>query len=136
MNIAIQEAQGRVPVTIMQLQGELDASNYLSVITKAKEMYQAGARYLLLDLSDLTYMSSAGLMALHSAALIIRGAEPPDPEYGWTAYHSIARDREAGVDEHCKIFGPKPSVDRTLDITGFKAFLQVYTDKEAAIASF
>jgi anti-anti-sigma regulatory factor len=136
MNIALQEAQGRVPVTIMQLHGELDASNYLSVIAKAQEVYQAGTRYLLLDLTDLSYMSSAGLMALHSAALIMRGAQPPDPEYGWGAYHSMAKDRESGVDQQCKILNPQPSVDRALDITGFKAFLEVYTDLEAALASF
>jgi anti-anti-sigma regulatory factor len=136
MNIAIKETQGRVPVTIMLLQGELDASNYLSVINQAKEVYQAGSRHLLLDLSDLSYMSSAGLMALHSAALVMRGAEPPDPEYGWGAYHAMARDREAGTDPYCKILNPQPSVDRTLEITGFKAFFEVYNDLEAALASF
>jgi anti-anti-sigma regulatory factor len=136
MNIAVKEAQGRVLVTVMQLQGELDASNYLDVIAKAKEVYQAGTRYLLFDLSDLSHMSSAGLMALHSTALIMRGAEPPDPEYGWSAYHSMARDREGGMDQHCKILNPQPSVDRTLQITGFKAFFEVHTDMEAALASF
>jgi hypothetical protein len=29
MEIVVQEAQARVPVTIMQLHGELDASHYL-----------------------------------------------------------------------------------------------------------
>ena len=32
MEIVVQEVQAKVPVTIMQLQGELDASNYLQVI--------------------------------------------------------------------------------------------------------
>ena len=38
----------------------------------------AGARDFLLDLSDLTYISSAGLVALHSVALLAKGEDLPD----------------------------------------------------------
>ena len=136
MELEIIEAQGRVPVTIMKLGGELDASNYLDVITKAKELYAAGTRDLLLDLSDLSFMASSGLVALHSTALIMKGEEPPDPEHGWGAFRGISRERVRGVGEHFRIYNPQPAVARTLDITGFKTFGEVHTDLETARASF
>jgi anti-anti-sigma regulatory factor len=136
MEIVVSEAQGRVPVTVMRLVGALDASNYLEVIARGQELYAAGTRDLLLDLTDLTSMASSGLMALHSVALIMRGAEPPDPEYGWGAFRAIDRDREAGLEKHCKLLNPRPTVERTLQVTGFATFLEVHTDLETALNSF
>ena len=136
MELEIAEAQGRIPVTIMKLRGELDASNYLNVIAKAEELYAAGTRDLLLDLSDLSFMASSGLVALHSMALIMKGEEPPDPDHGWGAFRGISRERERGVAEHLRIYHPQPSVARTLEMTGFKSFLEVHVDLETALASF
>ena len=136
MEIVIKEAQARVPVTIMQLQGELDASNYLEVIARAKELYAAGSRHLLLDLSDLSFMGSSGLVALHSIVLIMNGEEPPDPEYGWSAFHAAAKAVEGKSTAVCKVLNPQPAVNRTLEVTGFKTFLGVYTDQETALAAF
>ncbi|MFB0535844.1 MAG: STAS domain-containing protein [Anaerolineae bacterium] len=136
MEIVVKEVQARVPVTIMQLHGELDASNYLDVIARAKEICAAGTRHLLLDLSGLSFMASSGLVALHSIALITRGDEPPDPEYGWSAYRAARKDAGGGFAENCKILNPQPAVNRTLETTGFKNFLEVYTDLETALASF
>lgn len=136
MELEITEAQGRVPVTVMRLGGDLDASNYLDVIAKGKEVYAAGTRDLLLDLSGLSFMASSGLVALHSLALIMKGEEPPDPEHGWGAFRGVSRDRDRGVVDHFRLYNPQPSVARTLEVTGFKNFVEVHTDLEAALASF
>ena len=50
MTITTSQAQGSVPVTILRLQGDLDASNYLDVIKAARVAYGAGARHMLLDM--------------------------------------------------------------------------------------
>jgi anti-anti-sigma regulatory factor len=136
MDIIVTKAEGRVPVTIMKLQGELDASNYLDPVARAQEEYRAGARDLLLELSDLSFMASSGLVALHSIALIMRGEEPPDPEHGWGAFRALAKDKEGGYELHCKLCNPQPSVAKTLEMTGFSTFLEVHSDPEVAIASF
>jgi anti-anti-sigma regulatory factor len=136
MIIDVEEAQGTVPVTIMHLHGQLNASNYLEVIARAQELHEAGTRDLLLDLSDLSLLASSGLVALHSMALIMSGSQAPDPEHGWAAFRAMARDVHADVAQQCKLLNPQPSVVRTLEITGFKAFLEIYTDLEAALAAF
>lgn len=136
MHITIDQAQAKVPVTILATHGDLDGSNYHEVIVKAKELYDAGTRHLLIDMSDTPYMGSSGLVALHSIALMMRGEQPPDPESGWNAFHAIARDRDAGVQPHVKLLNPQPKVDRTLQMAGMKAYFEIHTDMQAAIASF
>ncbi|HEX6386707.1 MAG TPA: STAS domain-containing protein [Anaerolineae bacterium] len=138
MNITTEQVQGQEPVTVMKLEGELDASTYLDVIARARELYQAGTRNLLLDLSEVPFMSSSGLVALHSIALLMRGQEPLDAEAGWSAMHSIAHDVEnaAGTEAHLKLLNPQPRVEKTLDVTGFNSILEVFTDRQAAIDSF
>ena len=73
-------------IAILDLNGELDASNYLDVIDHVRDLYKAGARQLVIDLSDVTFLSSSGLVSLHSAALVMRGEEPPSPDLGWSAF--------------------------------------------------
>jgi len=136
MSITIDQAQGKVPVTILGVQGDLDASNYQDVIDSATQAYQAGARDILIDMSDVTFMSSSGIVALHSIALLVRGKELPDPEYGWEAFRTLDRDRDSGIQEHVKLLNPQPQVDRSLELTGLKQFFEIYTDLDTALASF
>jgi anti-anti-sigma factor len=68
MNISISQVQGKVPVTVLKLEGQLDGQTYQDLINKAREAYKAGWRDFLVDMADLTYISSAGLVALHSVA--------------------------------------------------------------------
>ena len=62
-----------MPVTILQLDGKLDGSNYMQLVEEAKSNYGDGVRDLLIDLSRLSYLSSAGIAAIHKTALLFRG---------------------------------------------------------------
>jgi anti-anti-sigma regulatory factor len=136
MFITVTEAPGNVPVTVLHIQGELDASNYKRLIARAKQAYDIGVRDILLDLSEMPFMGSSGLVALHSVAVLLRGEEPPDPESGWATIRAIDRDRGIGLQQHVKLLNPQPRVDRVLEMSGFKQFFEVHTDLDAAIASF
>jgi anti-anti-sigma regulatory factor len=136
MYVTTTQAQAEVPVTVLHLKGELDASNYQIIIDKAREAYAEGTQNLLVDLSEVPYMGSSGLVAFHSVALLMRGETPPAPEEGWGALRSIDREREAGLQQHVKLLNPQPKVERVLRMAGFDRFFEIYTDQEAAIASF
>ena len=136
MKITVKQAQGRVPITILETHGDLDASSYQDLIAKGQELYATGARDILLDMSDTPFMGSSGLAALHSLALLVRGDELPDLESGWNVFHEIDRDRDSGLQKHIKLLNPQPQVDRTLEMTGLKQFFEVHADLETAIASF
>jgi hypothetical protein len=136
MNITISQSQGRVPVTLLHVQQDLDASIYRDLIAKGQEVCDAGAQAILLDLSDMRYMSSSGLVALHSIALMLRGEKAPDPESGWEAFHAIDRDRDAGLQQSVKLLHPQPQVDKVLETVGFKQFFEIHSDLATALASF
>ncbi|MCK6624272.1 MAG: STAS domain-containing protein [Anaerolineae bacterium] len=136
MEITVKQAQGRVPVTILQTHGDLDASSFQALISKGKEVYDAGARNILLDMSDTAFMGSSGLAALHSLALLIRGDELPDLEAGWNVFHGIDRDRGSGLQQHLKLFNPQPQIQKVLEMSGLTQFFEIHTDLDAAIASF
>lgn len=136
MNISVSQAQGNVPVTVIKLDGQLDGQNYQELIARAQELYSAGGRDFLLDLSDLTYVSSAGLVALHSVALLARGEELPDSEGGWSTFRSMGRSSEAGLQRHVKLLNPRSEVMGVLDMVGFSNVFEIYTDRDEAVNSF
>jgi len=136
MHFTVETLQARVPVTILGLHGNLDASNFEEAIAKTRDLYNAGTRYLLLDLSDMPFMGSSGLVALHSIVLLMGSEEPPDPEFGWQAFHDIDRSSDAGPSQFVKLLSPHPKVERTLRIAGMIDVFEVHTDREAAIAAF
>ncbi len=136
MEITISTLDGPVPVTVIQPHGDVDASNYAQLVSKVESLRKDGAKDFILDLSDVPFMSSAGLVALHSIAIMLRGERPTDSQSGWTALKSIDRAREAGIQKHIKLLNPQQYVAETFDKAGFTQFFQVYTDVQQAAASF
>jgi anti-anti-sigma regulatory factor len=136
MNISVSYAQGRVPVAVLTVHGDLDASNYQELIAKARETVGAGTRDILVDLHSTTFISSSGLVALHSIAKLLRGEHPPSAEDGWAAIHAVGSGLGEGVQQHIKLLNPSPRVERVLEKAGLKALFQVHTDLATAVASF
>ena len=136
MEITVSQEQGRVTVSVIRITGHLDGQTYQALIAKARELVQTGAQNILLDLSDLTYISSAGLVSLHTIALMTRGEELPDPEQGWSTLKSMDRARDGGLQKHLKLLNPRPEVTKVLEMVGFSSFFEVFTDKKTAIDSF
>lgn len=136
MDISVSQSQGNVPVSVIKLSGQLDGQNYQDLIEKAQALFKAGARDFVLDLSDLTYISSAGLVALHSVALLVRGEQLPDPEQGWAAYRSMGRTSASGTQTHIKLLNPREEVQNVLDMVGFGNVFEIHTDLDEAVKSF
>jgi len=136
MDISVSQVEGNVPVTIIKLDGELDGQTYQDLITKAREVYKNGARDFLIDMSNLTYVSSAGLVALHTVALLSRGEALPDTDAGWSAIRSIGGASSGGLQKHVKLVNPREEVQSVLDMVGFSAAFEIFNDLDEAIKSF
>ncbi len=136
MNISVSQVQGQVPVTVLKVDGQLDGQTYQDLINKAREAYKAGWRDFLVDMTDLTYISSAGLVALHSMALLLQGEELPDTDSGWSAFRSMGRSKESGIQKHMKLLNPRAEVQSVLDMVGFSAVFETFTDLDMAVKSF
>lgn len=136
MQISFSKHEGRVPVTVIKLAGNLDASNYAEVIARAQDIYDEGARSLLIDLSGVPYVSSAGLMSLHTVALIFAGHSMKSKETGRPVFRSVNAQNAKTVREHLKLLNPQHDVEQVLDVVGLKQLLDIYTDLETAVQSF
>jgi anti-sigma B factor antagonist len=120
MSILVGLEQGKVPVTVLKIEGDIDASTYKDLQDKAAELVESGTAHILLDLAAVEYMGSAGFRAIHAIANMI------NPEQKQGMYKS----------EHVKLLNPQGEVARVIKTLGFDAFLEIHDDRQAAIDSF
>ena len=136
MEISVSKQTGRVEVTVLSLNGQLDGQSYQELIQQGRGLYDAGARSFLLDLSGLTYISSAGLVALHTLALLLRGESLPVTEDGWASMKAVKKDVGGKREEHLKLLNLQPEVRNVLEMVGFDRAFEMYSNLEEAVGSF
>lgn len=136
MQISFSKHGGRVLVMVMELAGDIDASTYTDVINRAQEIYDEGVRDLLIDLSKVPYVSSAGLMSLHMVVKIFSGQSVSAKGGGRPSFSAINQERDGSVRAHVKLLSPQPAVEQVLDVVGLKQFFEVHTDFDTAVKSF
>lgn len=132
MEIEAVPQTGRLPVTVLRIHGDLGAASSDALLAKAQEAYETGARHLLVDLSDVGYMSSAGLKAMHQVFMLLRTDAPE--EAADLARKGIASGEYKSP--HLKLLNPNRHVLQTLKLAGYDMFLELFTDLQKAIASF
>lgn len=123
-------------ITILHIQANLDGSTYEAVIEKGVELARAGTQCLLVDLSGVSKLSNAGLVALHNLARVMGGEPPTNTEDGWGALHAMAWDRQQGLQRRVKLLCPQPQVLDVSVQTKMNDFFEIYEDAQAAGASF
>lgn len=136
MEIDVSTQKRNVAVTVVQPHGSLDAATYQELITRVRKLIAEGARDFVLDLSDVPFISSAGLQAIHSLALMLRGEKLPDSEGGRAALKSVDSSRAAGIQEHIKLVGLREGVAETFEKAGFMQFFATFSDLQKALATF
>ncbi len=128
MNITVSVQQAREPIAVMHLQGDINASNFVQIVDKAREIYQNPARNLVIDLSEVPNVSTTGLVAIHKIALLYSGV-PEEKAHPDLTHNSAAR-------KHVKLLNPQPEVDQALATAGLKLFFKIFHDLESALNSF
>ena len=132
MVIIIKHEQGRVPVTVFAISGNIDVETVGEFQKTAEKSYQDGTRDLLLDLSEVTYINSSGLRVLHSIFKMLKGDLAQEGE---EAMSQGLRDGTF-TSPHLKLLNPTPLVKDVLKMTGFDMFLEVHRNYKEAILSF
>jgi len=112
--VKISQAQGRVPVTIFQLQDRVNLGNFAELEDTAKEAYDNGMRDLVIDLSQTVSLTSIGVRAL----VII--------------HKMLSADNT----NHLKIANPMPYIREMLDVSGVTQYIEIYNTVDEAVASF
>jgi anti-anti-sigma factor len=134
MDIKVTQAEGRVPVTVVQVDGNIDASSYEKFQQMMEDLIAKGARYLLIDLSHSPFVSSAGLRALHTVFNQLRGTDP----------NNSARDEEVrkGINTgtykspNLKLLNPSKETRTVFQLSGFDMFIDTFDNRDEALSSF
>jgi anti-anti-sigma factor len=136
LDTTVEQLGGDPPLTVLALAGELDASNFAGLVAEVQGLYGGGTRRLVLDLSELRFMASSGLVALHSIVRILGGEAPDDLEAGWGSLHAVGHDvAGGGTQTEVQLCGVQPGVQRVLDRTGLAGMFVIHPDRAAAIAA-
>ncbi len=130
MEIVVTQEEGRVPVTVFQLKGDL--ANEEPLRSQATEAYEAGTRNLILDLSDVPYITSSGLRAIHYLFDLLRSDSPEESD------QAVRKGIASGQykSPHLKLVKPSKNAAKALSISGYDMFLEVHKNKKEALASF
>jgi len=118
LRISSEQMQADVPVTVLQLRGWLDAQSEEQLLEAARSSYEGGARYLLIDMSELDTLTRAGMRALQKVYQIFTPKED---------HFKVA---------HLKLCNAPPQIYNVLGITGFLQNIPMYESRDAALQSF
>lgn len=134
MEIKVYTENGHVPVTVMHVDGNIDAATYDIFKAKADEVIKNGAAYILVDLSHVPFVSSAGLRALHSIFNELRARHPESN----LSEEEVKKGVAAGTykSPHLKLLNLSKETKRAFELSGFDMFIETFTDMQTAIASF
>lgn len=118
LRISSEQMQAAVPVTVFHLRGWLDAQSEGQLLEAARNSYDGGARYLLINMNELDTLTSAGMRALQKCYQIFT---PKEDQF------KVA---------HLKLCNAPPQIYNVLGITGFLQNIPMYESMEAALQSF
>jgi anti-anti-sigma factor len=132
MEISVSQEQGRVPVTVFDIRGEITADTAARFREEAERAMAGGAQNLVLDLTNVPYIGSFGLRALND---ILKGLHKGASDQNEAQLRQALRDGRS-KSAHLKLVNPNPQVMKVLETTGFDMFLEVYPTVKTAVASF
>ncbi|MBI5963487.1 MAG: STAS domain-containing protein [Chloroflexi bacterium] len=134
MEIKVSTENGRVPVTIMHIDGDLDSATYSVFQSKAAELIKNGARHILVDLAHAPYVSSAGLRAIHKIFKDLNAIHPD----ATLNEEEMKKGISAGTykSPYIKLLNLTEQSKTVFMSTGFDMYLEYYDDRQKAIAAF
>lgn len=116
-------------VTVLHLAGVLNAQSEHELLEAAHAAHAEDSHTLVLDLTELQMVMSAGLRALQS---IYKSFTPPGEPETWEAAHS----GEVYKSPRLKFAGAAPQVHYVLSLSGFLHNIPIYPTLPEAIRSF
>lgn len=125
--ITTSQAGENKKITVLHLNGTLDASSEDGLCERASQAYEGGAKFLLLDMRNLDHISSAGLRALHN---IFKMCTPKGE------IEAAREGDEPYKSPYFKLAGASPDVFYVLNLAGFLHNIPFYPTMEDALKSF
>jgi len=118
LKITSEQRQAGVDVTVFHIRGWLDAQSEEQLLQEARNTFEGGARFLLIDMSELDTITSAGIRGLQKLYQMFTPKE----------------DRMKVI--HLKLCSAPPQIYNVLGITGFLHNIPMYENVDDALESF
>ena len=118
LKITSEQKQAAVPVTIFYIRGWLDGQSEEQFLEVARSTYESGARYILIDMTELDTITSAGIRAIQKL------------------YQMYTPKEDRFKVAHLKLCNAPPQIYNVLGITGFLQNIPMYENTEDALESF
>ncbi|HSK88013.1 MAG TPA: STAS domain-containing protein [Anaerolineales bacterium] len=128
LNITASHIQGEIPVMVLHLSGHLHGNTEPELLERVRQAYEDGFKYLLLDLSGVDVLTSAGLRAIHNIFNLLT----PEEDVAIIRQHGD----EPYKSPYFKLVCPNPDVYYVLNIAGFLQNILIYNDMDEAVGSF
>lgn len=123
MHYTLTHHQGKTPAAVIHIADRVNLGNADLLVGAAHEAMTGGAERLVIDMSDIPSITSAGLRALLEIHRLFE--QKPAP----------ATDAQ-GMSRYLVLASPNPHVRQVLQVAGFSAYLHVFDDLPAALAAF
>jgi len=130
MELSVTQEQGKVPVSVLHVRGNIDSTSYQDFQAYADNLLEQGTKDLLIDLREVPYMSSAGLRSLNQIYNKLRASA----ESGAHVSKGVAAGTYTSA--HLKLLSPSARVLETLKMSGFDMFLDIQSNLKDAVARF
>ena len=128
LTITVSQVRGDVAVTVLHLAGHLHGTTEQQLVDQARKAREDGATHMLLDLTGLEVLSSAGLRGIQS---VFKLFTPPTDSAAIRTHED-----EPYKSPFMKMACPNPQIYYILNITGFLQNILIYNNLEEAVRSF
>ena len=118
LKITTEQRQAAVPVTVFYIRGWLDGQSEEQFLEIARAAYEGGARFMLIDMTDLDTITSAGIRAVQKL------------------YQMYTPKEDRFKIAHLKLCNAPPQIYNVLGITGFLQNIPMYENLDDALDSF
>jgi anti-anti-sigma factor len=132
MEIKVTTENARVPVTVMNINGDIDSGTYQIFQARADELIADGAGYILINMADMPFISSAGLRSLHNIFSKLRSLHKDVSD------DELRKKMNEGSykSPYIKVANLSSHVREIFELTGFETYMEIHADLNTAIASF
>jgi anti-anti-sigma factor len=118
LTITTEQMQSTVPVTVFHIRGWLDSQSEEQLLGAARTAYEEGARFLLIDMTELDTLTSAGIRAIQKV------------------YQMYTPKADHLKVSHLKLCNAPAQIYNVLGITGFLHNVPMYESVDSAVNAF
>lgn len=134
MEIKVSTENGRVPVTVMHIDGNIDSATFEAFQARAFELIEGGSQHILVDLSHTPFISSACLRALHAIFNKLRSIHPDENLNDEELRKGISKGTYKSP--HLKLLNLSNNARSAFETGGFDMYIETFTDMKTAMAAF